>query len=411
MKLIKSSPTVIIDQTDPGDETLKRFRYQITYSCIASLAILKYENISEIYCEHFEDILVKLKSQKYIGIQVKTKELKWGPFECSDAAIVESIVKFIKLNSKFPDCFERFVIVTNNDFSKLKPAVDISIFIESCKKGHGNDLLKARSKSKKWIEEVAKKSNCKNEEVLNILRIVDLKPFSHINDIRKVLIDELRSISRLKSFTYGKLESLADILIMKHFNASSLQQEGYEPFHLLVTAQDNNMNAIIEAKKITESILNNIIDSAIDDPVTLFIKDNLQIDDIQKGYQKLEIKMDAGKISNENIVLFKDNKYSVENLFATWLYKDITEADKKYNQIRLIVQNECQAVYDEMIATNNIFFGMEMLTEIRKKLRERFFSDQSSFFDCKYEHLLGMAAVLTEECKIWWSIKFNINSI
>ncbi|MFX0136415.1 MAG: hypothetical protein ACFFDN_22425, partial [Candidatus Hodarchaeota archaeon] len=126
------------------------------------------------------------------------------------------------------------------------------------------------------------------------------------------------------------------------------------------------------------------------------------------GTKKLELKMDAGGISYDNIRLQKDNKFSAENHFVTWVYKEnVNKAEKKYNQIQLIIRNESQEVYDENFDDNELF-GIKMLIDLRKRLRIRYNSEKSSFFDCKYEHLLGMTAILTEECKIWWSKKFEI---
>lgn len=403
-------PTTVIDKNDPGDETLKRFRYQITYSCIASLTILQTETVEAIYCEHFEDVLVEMKTGKFVGIQVKTKSLTLGGFDCQDEAMIDSITKFIKLKTRFPVTFERFVIVTNNDFSKVKPAIDLAIFVKTCKDGNGHILLTPRSKSKTWVQNLSKKCKCSDKDVLDTLSMVELKPYSSIDDIRKGLISELRVLTRLADFTYGKLEALADQLILVHFNASSLQLEDGNNYHILqLNPSEESDKNIIENKKITKEILNRIIERAVVNPVSLFIKDNIPIDDIPRGYQTLEIKMDAGQISSDNIILFKDNKYSVENLMATWLYKDIDQAEAKYQQIRLIVNNECQVVYDEMILAGSGAFGTEMLIEVRKNLKKRYQDDPASFYDLKIEHLFGMAGILTEECKVWWSTKFEIN--
>lgn len=405
-----SLPDSIIDSSDPGDETLKRFRYQITYSCIASLTMLDHPEIKEVFCEHFEDILIKLSTGKYVGIQVKTKDLSLGPFECTDEAMVGSIVKFVNLHLQFPGIFEKFVIVTNNDFSKAKPGKDLRVFVKTCKDGFGSKLLSSRSASKVWVNKIAKTCRCKDQNIIDVLALVELKHHSSIDDIRKTLIQNLRTDKRLTTFTYGQLEGLAQKFIMMHFDAASLNQENVTSDYLSCGPQELSVQQKINGKKITIDILNQLINEAVVSPISLFLKDRLMIGEIPQGYQKLEIKMDAGKVSSENILLFKDNKFSVENLLASWLFKDTDQAEKKYNQFRLIVHNECQAVYDNMLIKGNDFFGMEMLSEVRTRLRERFREDSSSFYDCKFEHLLGMAGILTEECKLWWSTKFQILS-
>ena len=50
-----------------------------------------------------------------------------------------------------------------------------------------------------------------------------------------------------------------------------------------------------------------------------------------------------------------------------------------------------------------------MLIELRTKLRSKL--KENITFDCQYIHLLGVAGILTEECKIWWSEKFKIDDV
>ena len=106
--------------------------------------------------------------------------------------------------------------------------------------------------------------------------------------------------------------------------------------------------------------------------------------------------------------LQKDNKYAAEKHYISWIHKHGEDkAKKQYEQVKLIVQNECQGAYDETKNTTEEF-GTEMLKDVRKRLKGRITNDRNSFFGCKEEHLLGMSAILTEDCKIWWSEKFDI---
>lgn len=116
--------------------------------------------------------------------------------------------------------------------------------------------------------------------------------------------------------------------------------------------------------------------------------------------------MDVGGISVENIELTRDQKFSFDALSASWVYQYPGEADKMYDQVMLIVQGQCQEAYDESFKESGNF-GPDMLKLVRKKIKERYAAVQD-FFDCRYEHVMGMVGVLTEDCKVWWSKRFKI---
>ena len=62
---------------DTGVYTLRRFRYQAAFAAVYSLRLVtnnpEYE---EVFCEHYEDLLVNRKDRKYYWKQVKTRENK-----------------------------------------------------------------------------------------------------------------------------------------------------------------------------------------------------------------------------------------------------------------------------------------------------------------------------------------------
>lgn len=120
----------------------------------------------------------------------------------------------------------------------------------------------------------------------------------------------------------------------------------------------------------------------------------------------LEMKMAAGNLSIGNIGLAKDQKASTEYLLLQWLHRNgKTATDQRYQHLRTLVRSECQEAFDKT-KTDEHAFGPAMLEEVRTRLRHRHQAEEASLFGCKYEHLLGMAGVLTEDCTLWWSEEF-----
>src|SRR5262249_54272750 len=101
------SPVEVMGTSDPGDEVQRRFRYQATYSAKLALGLLlPTTGIIEVYCEHHDDVLLRMSDGKFRPCQVKTREPGYGPFKSNEAAIVDSIGRFIDLEMKFPGRFD-----------------------------------------------------------------------------------------------------------------------------------------------------------------------------------------------------------------------------------------------------------------------------------------------------------------
>jgi hypothetical protein len=406
-----SNPDSILNNHDPGDDVQRRFRYQAAYAAILSVAMLQEDSkISEVFCELHEDVLLKLQDGNFQGVQVKTRMPHLGPFDIHDSEIEKSLTRFVAIDGKFKDKFAGFTITTNNAFSKEKNKC-LRTLCQMAKDGKSAELLKARSYSKKWIEALAKKCGVTAAEIIHVLSRLRLRDdYSTLDDISGKLFQALLANDNIKSQTSGTVSKICDELIAKHSAAAALNHDSplEENFILGVNPTEEKVQAIIKGKQITKDLVAEIISKAITDPIKLFIKDSKGINALPKGDKLLETKMDAGGLAIENIQLIKDQKYSFETLTASWLYKmDADEASRRYDQVKMIVQNECQEAHDEEKVTDKVY-GTNMLVNVRKRLRTRYEKEKTSFFDFSYDHLLGVVGSLTEECTVWWSTKFEI---
>ncbi len=411
INLKDKQPNKILSANDPGDDIQRRFRYQSTYSAILSLHMCKDDSpIEELYCELHEDILLKFKDGKFGGVQVKTRERHLGPLDLNCEEIKKALRRFVSLDLLFPSAFSSFTIATNAGFSKAKNKC-IETIHGLAKNSDTGILLKNRSQSKSFIKQMAKQNSCSEEQVISVLgRLRLLGSISSMEDIKTNLTQKVADILNLKGHTLGVIDSIVDKLILRHIDAASLSNGAShsEYFVLSNDPKDEAIGAIIQNKRLTKQIVFDIVKQQLSEPITLFIKDSGGIPKSSGSAQKLATKMDAGGISLENIDLAKDQKYSFEALTLTWLYKyPEDEANKRYDQVISIVKNQCQESFDEA-AKDDQLFGIEMLKLTRAKIRARFNGHESDFFDCKYEHLLGVAGVLTEDCKVWWSKHFSI---
>lgn len=364
--------------------------------------------IEELYCELHEDILLKFKNGKFGGVQVKTRERHLGPLDLDCDEVKKALGRFVGLDLLFPDAFSSFTIATNAGFSKAKNKC-IETIHGLAKNGDTNTLLKNRSKSRRFIKEIAKNNSCGDDQVISMLaRLRLLGSISSIEDIRTNLTQKVADTLALKGQTLGVIDAIVDKLILKHIDAASLSNGSSHSEYFVFSndPKDEAIKTIIQNKRVTKDAVLEIVKQQLATPITLFIKDSSGIPKSNGSAQKLAAKMDAGGISLGNIELAKDQKFSFEALTLTWLYKyPEDEANKRYDQVVSIVKNQCQESFDETFKDDQLF-GMDMLKLTRAKIRTRYSGQESDFFDCKYEHLLGVAGVLTEDCKVWWSKHF-----
>lgn len=407
------SPDKVVDRVDRGDDTQARFRYQNSCACFISINMLSDAcSYKEVFCEQHEDILLKLKDGRFAGIQIKTREADLGALSIKDESVVKSLKRFFFLETKFPDQFSYYIISSNvgfikSDSSGVKELIMAakSDKIDINKRSNFTFLIK--SITKEASNELNRNITC--SEVINVIKKVRVRgEMPQINDIEDKITSMLSQNVELANTYIRVLKKIVDDIILLHYRASSLKMSdsAYE-YYVFENKEDIQKDElVIESKKVTKKhiakiISENIINQNLIKPATG--KSSL---DFTPSTVKLEKKLDAGNINVENINLMKDDKYAFETLMTERFYKDEINSINEYNHLRQIVLSECQDSYDRF--DKKSLFGMDMLINVKDRIKERFKYDKKNLLDCTPEHLLGLVAILTEECQVWWSDKFEI---
>jgi hypothetical protein len=409
-----NSLNTVIDANDRGDDVQRRFHYQHAYAAIQSLNLLEDEaEFTELYCEHFEDILMKRRDSKYAGLQVKTRNLGQTPFKTSDTAIKKTLKRFFKLERNYGTDFYRYAFITNGGFWHEKENHNnlphLINKISDCE----NSSILDDSDFNKIIEIANGLDGVDAETVFSTLKKFEIETGPGLDDVVTHLASLLSGYSELSDKSYPDLLELAKRLISKTAEASSLTYSSSEHDYFILSENPNlAANAeILEGKRITREKITTIIQDFTSEEAPLRTFDPLDISYFPKGTRKLEIKMSAGEISLSNINLVKDYKYSAEAMFQKMLYKNQpSKAKEVFDGLSLIVRTECQEAYDAN-HINDESFGQNMLSDVRPRIRRRYEQDCQHRFNGTYEHLMGIAGILTEECVVWWSNSFEIPGV
>jgi hypothetical protein len=207
------NPAIAAAPADAGADTQRRFRHQSAYIARVALGLLnpRESELAEVYCEHHEDVLLRKCSGKFIGVQLKTRELKYGAFKITDEPIVNSVRRFIELELAFPDQFEAYRIGSNAGFADGRKLQPITKFFQLLRP-HSDDL------------------------VIRVLSKLDVEEMSGLDDIESRLRDEVSRLPVFAQRTHEEVTSAVDRYLLTVFRASSLESNGHFPAYASLCA-------------------------------------------------------------------------------------------------------------------------------------------------------------------------------
>lgn len=411
------TPDRELDRTDPGDDTQRRFRYQATYAAIIALGLLHHDSeLLEVFCEHHEDILARRKDGTFAGIQVKTRIEGRNPFKSHDSDVLHTVRRFVELFLDYPSHFSRFVLATNHGFWRERKTdfANLDHVLQLAKESCASDRGTTHEDLSRYVELVRKsglRSSCTVDTVLRVLSMIELQGnLPKLDHIPLQLVRDIANISIMSDANYFVLLRAAEALVSETLKAASLAHVSPKQAYISLCSDPSaaHVDDTINGKRITKDTVERILNESLSEGTCLAMVDNISIASLPKGMRNLELKMAAGGISAPSISATRDHKYSAERLFNEWIYRrSPKKADECYQQVTVIVSNECQEAHDVAYCEDRLY-GQNMLNDVRQRLRARYQRESKLFFDAKYEHLLGVAAILTERCDVWWSKEFDL---
>ncbi len=406
-------PSEVLDDSDPGDETQRRFRYQAARAALLALEIFNEKaGIEEVYCEQQEDILVEKTDHSFIGVQVKTRKVGLGPFKATDDDVVKTLAQFVQLDREFAGAFVRFVLSTNCGFNEVKDNganLPHLLRLASGRNSPAPDKL-LRTFVKRISAVIA---SVDESEILSTLSKVHIDEVVSLESAEDVLGMRIAELPQARTSNAKECKKAASLLIDRMSRAASLPNPSSTDRHLVlrVNPDDERARAIIRSKKITKQELLIVLEQSFGPDLALKKEHRSGLPLALSGLETMKLKLDRGGVSEENIQILQDLKYSAEHLVLAWLAKHGDDrAVQYYDNAELVVLNACQEAFDN-VSLSGDRFGTQMLIEVRERLTRRYSDDRERLHGCMYEHLLGIAGILTEECKVWWSKKFPLGEM
>ncbi|UWU26170.1 dsDNA nuclease domain-containing protein (plasmid) [Rhizobium sp. CB3060] len=213
-----------------GTVSPQRNRAQAAVMALYAIKMLNYGSpIKELYTELHEDFLARLKTDRYIFFQVKTRSLGLPAFSL-DHDIKTALANFVLKDSEFPNLIDQFVLISNIGFQrkKRKGSVNPYEFLSWSKRPiDENDACRsvaeeiAKIASKRDVEGSAREFTI--DQVRAAMKRVDLR--AELFEPNAIVLLVLAGL--LKSPLAGLVDprgllALADDLINDMFNRAAL---------------------------------------------------------------------------------------------------------------------------------------------------------------------------------------------
>jgi len=399
-------PDMIQDTADKGDETARRYRYQWYYAAISCCSLLDDSlDISEVFCEQHEDILLKHEDGTFTGLQVKTRATDQPAWRTSDEPVKKSCARFISLEEKFPDKFRAFRFLTNHPLHSTGNGADLAYVLSEISKA--KDIDEVTGVSRKFLKTVARQASCE----LNIA-FKALKKTTAGDSLPKLADVLMRLVNTLvivwpdaSNCSFDNVVQVARELIEECGRASSIAHEETLPSYIpIVTGEvEIKVKALIENKRIDKEGLLSTLESGLNQVALLDNDPDMLWDPSSGTTELLKKKLTAGGFSVVSLNSAEDLRNKADYLGISWTQKyGRVPGLQKYDHLRSLVLRDCATAFEES-KSGEVHFGNDMLSELHTLFAQRR-SEKAQLFDCSNEHLEGVAFSLTSECKVQWSI-------
>ena len=310
----------ILDQTkgpaatppteDVGADTQRRFRHQACYAAILSLGLLDNDGpLIELYCEHHDDIILRLKSGRFRALQLKTKLIGGVPFKACDDEVIAALGRFAHLESTFQGQFEAYIFASNVGFWHEKK--------NSSNLPHLLDAIRANPENGAGalVQKICRKTKLDITLICETLQKVELQVTPGLDDVEARLRDQLALIPELRDRRYDELKHVSEALRQRMFEAASLAGLSSLPEYLVLCTDSSRAvinQHIIATKRIQHDTVIGVLSQSLAQRGLLKTHGGVSLTELPRGMRRMELKLAAGGLSVSEIDHLKDLKYSAE---------------------------------------------------------------------------------------------------
>lgn len=408
---VEIDPVTTRDVRDPGDQTQRNFRYQHLYGVILlAAAACGSKPYIAVWCEHYEDFLCEHSDGSFDGVQVKTKKPELGPWKITDPELVKTIGRFVDLSARLGSKLRGFYFISNAECDHVTPESQ-----DQNRRGRCPKLLLTEIRSvdvpdrigapfKAVFDQLQAECGCSETDLFSVLRRMDLVHGPSRNEIEAAVSNEhLAKVSGFESLASAELNRFRDQLVAIVHRASSLQVTDPNR-HLQGVVGNLEHDPALAAKRLV--VVEVMVPLAGEAPAFQFQDAPILTLGRPSDSAVLDQKLIKGGLGQE-IDYFRSRGRGAE--YA--LMEDIVRRPQAYPALQTQIEQVVLGAVSEAhlrARSSPAPFGSEMLIGVQDRLKAIATQSAAWVGNHGYDCLIGVAAMLTSECRVWWSERFEI---
>lgn len=405
-----NGPASVLDDDDPGDDTQLRFRYQHGYCVILLCAgATGGRPYIAIWCEHHEDLLGEKADGHFDSFQVKTATPESGPWKMNASSLCKSIGRFVELDRKFPGKFDSHSFVSNVKCYETEQADELGKSpIKFFTAVHACDSVdKLSACHAKALKELAKTVECDEKALFATckrVRIVHGPPLDGFE--ASIAHEHLPKLDGCRTLAPHELDGLRDELIQTVFRASSVAVDDPSKHWCCVLGEDH-LNPKLRQKRLSTSDC--IVDAVAERKLVFRFAPSdgsLKLGGSKSGLKVLAKKLRKGGVVNQ-VEAMRARTLSAEEHLLGLVARDADHASQIIDQLKGVVQGTCSDA-EAIASVKPEPWGLDMYRHVVSRLQSVAENQPDLVYRQPYDCLMGVAGLLTEECKVWWSPAFNV---
>jgi len=402
------NPTHQLPENDAGARTLAAFRYQCAYGVILLAASCNKSNdYRAIWCEQEDDLLAEIDDHQFDSYQVKTRKPELGSWKTATPDFVKAIKLFVRLHNEFPSSFRWYHFVSNTELYDTTDKKKI----DQCPGKLAAATLQVAALDKlsppfqKGLSQLAKAVECTEEQLFQVLRKLKFsKSPSRDSVIAELAINHLPHIKECANASTPRLKRLAHQLISVLEEASALSSQ--DPArHYVQLANNGAHDPQLKAKRVSlEQFQAEIIKVVQKGFRYLPETSGTAFAATDRQFKRFKIKLKRGGLDMYADTL-RNQALTTESVLLDLVTRG-PEGHADVEHLRQMVKAKCD---DAHLASHSVSdtFGSKMLLDLKDKLQHVIATAPTNACDQPEEVLLGIAGMLTENCDVWWSDKFD----
>ena len=409
----RSDPATTRAADDTGADISGRFRYQAGYAALLAVGMLEEPPpIRAVYCEHHDDVLVELDDGKCDAVQVKSQSDGVGPLKGTSEPVLRALKHFVGLEHAFAARFRRYHLASISGFHRQgSSATNLPRCLDQARSCTDPEAPEAPLKTLIARMKVAGSVPAQiTIATLTKVRLNDTLP--KIADMESRVRKAIEGLPGFAHFRTGDLAAAA-VALIDLAETAGRATEGTAASDYMAYLDDPSGHAsrsAIEAKRLEAGAIRELIDKAATEAQTLRSKGESDALTLPDDLTRAHLKMEKGGLPIHTVAILDDLRSSVEYEINTRLYRDGQEKTRAdYDHLQILVRTIAE---DARLAAArpDAEYGPAMYQQLRNRLTKKHDDEPQTVRGLSPEQLTGLAAMLTELCKVWWSDPFDVEA-